>query len=73
MHWIDSREKYTGEWINNQQHGWGIHLWLDSRGEGKFMRNRYEGEWKNGLRDGFGTFYYANGSKYEGTWLKNMK
>jgi hypothetical protein len=32
MHWIDSREKYSGEWLDNQQHGWGVHLWLDSRG-----------------------------------------
>lgn len=46
------------------QHGFGTHIWLDGRGEGKFMRNRYEGEWKVGLRDGFGIFYYANGSKY---------
>ena len=64
MRWVDSHEKYTGEWLNNLQQGFGTHIWLDGRGEGKFMRNRYEGEWKAGLRHGLGVFYYANGSKY---------
>ena len=68
MNWTDIREKYVGNWRNNQQEGLGIHIWLESKGEGKFMRNRYEGSWKAGVRDGFGVFYYANGSKYEGYW-----
>ena len=33
----------------------------------------FEGEFVNGLRHGFGTFYYANGAKYEGGWKNNMK
>ena len=68
MNWTDIREKYVGNWKNNQQEGWGIHIWLESKGEGKFMRNRYEGFWRGGVREGFGVFYYANGSKYEGYW-----
>lgn len=73
MNWSDIREKYVGNWKDNQQEGWGIHIWLESKGEGKYLRNRYEGNWKKGVRDGFGVFYYANGSKYEGYWRDNMK
>ena len=59
--------------MNNKQDGWGVHIWLEDKGEGKFLRNRYEGEWKNGLRHGVGVFYYTNGSKYEGEWVENLK
>ena len=33
----------------------------------------YDGDFVNGLRHGYGTFYYANGAKYEGGWKNNMK
>ena len=48
-------------------------MWMDSKGEGRFIRNRYEGEWFKGMREGYGVFHYANGSKYEGYWKNNMK
>lgn len=41
MNWSDIREKYVGNWKDNQQEGWGIHIWLESKGEGKYLRNRY--------------------------------
>ena len=50
-----------------------MHIWLESKGEGKYVRNRYQGHWVNGVRDGYGVFYYANGSRYEGYWKDNMK
>lgn len=31
------------------------------------------GYWKLGQRCGKGTFYYSNGSKYEGEWKENFK
>lgn len=31
------------------------------------------GYWLKGLRHGKGTFYYSNGSKYEGDWAENHK
>lgn len=37
------------------------------------LRNTYYGSFKNGKRDGQGTFLYADGSKYEGTWKENLK
>lgn len=73
MFWRSLNEKYIGQWSNNLQNGFGTHLLLEERGEGKFLRNRYEGFWVNGCREGFGNFYYANGTKYEGEWQKNLK
>jgi hypothetical protein len=32
MNWTDIREKYVGEWKNNNQEGWGMHIWLESKG-----------------------------------------
>ena len=37
------------------------------------MRNMYDGEFSKGLRHGYGTFYYANGARYEGEWQQNLK
>jgi hypothetical protein len=45
MTWFTTNEKYYGEWKNNLQNGFGIHIWLEAKGEGKLLRNRYEGEW----------------------------
>jgi len=74
MNWISSSEKYSGNWEENSQNGWGTHIWLEAKGEGgKFLRNRYEGEWVSGERCGSGVFFYANGAKYIGEWDKNMK
>lgn len=73
MHWVNRSEKYYGEWAEDIQEGFGVQVWLEPKGENKSMRNRYEGQWKAGLRHGLGTFYYANGSKYEGEWSKNLK
>ena len=71
MNWVQTKEKYYGFWDDNRQNGLGVHIWLELKGEGKFLRNRYEGEWDSGQRHGYGVFYYANGSKYEGTWSRN--
>ncbi|CAK4085668.1 unnamed protein product [Aphanomyces euteiches] len=69
MHWFDKMEQYDGDWLDDKQHGNGVHVWKaqDKRG------NRYEGEFANGVRDGFGVFYYANGARYEGHWENNVK
>jgi len=37
------------------------------------MIKRYQGEFADDLRHGKGTFYYANGSKYEGYWSNGIK
>lgn len=74
MNWVTSNEKYTGNWEDNYQSGFGTHIWLEgATGDNKLLRNRYVGNWKLGLRNGNGTFYYSNGSKYEGFWRDNLK
>ena len=73
MHWISTKEKYYGSFDDNRQNGEGVHIWLEPKGEGKYLRNRYEGEWDAGQRHGYGVFYYANGAKYEGSWNRNLK
>ena len=73
MNWVTTNEKYTGQWDNGFQSGFGTHIWLEDKSENKVLRNRYVGYWKEGLRHGKGVFYYSNGSKYEGDWFKNLK
>ena len=73
MYWLNTKEKYYGSWDDNRQNGIGVHIWLEPKGEGKYLRNRYDGEWDAGQRHGQGTFYYANGAKYEGSWNRNQK
>lgn len=41
MQWYDSFEKYYGEWKEDLQHGYGVHICLEEKGEGKLLRNRY--------------------------------
>ncbi|ETW05344.1 hypothetical protein H310_04282 [Aphanomyces invadans] len=69
MHWFDKMEQYQGEWMDDKQHGYGVHVWKASEKRG----NRYEGEFADGVRDGYGIFHYANGARYEGHWDANVK
>ena len=73
MIWFNENKKYSGEWKNNIQNGFGVEIWYETKGEHKYLFNRYIGEWKNGKRDGYGIFYYSNGAKYEGTWKDDNK
>ena len=73
MIWFNENKKYSGEWKNNIQNGFGVEIWYETKGEHKYLFNRYIGEWKNGKRDGYGIFYYSNGAKYEGTWKEDNK
>ena len=73
MIWHDLLEKYIGKWKDDKQNGNGIHIWYESPGELKELRNRYVGEWKNGERNGYGVFFYSNGGRYEGEWKNNLK
>ena len=57
------------------QHGTGEHIWFLKRVGGSQypLRNAYDGDFVQGMREGQGTFYYANGARYEGEWKNNMK
>ena len=73
MIWFNKLEKYTGQWDNNLQNGFGVHIWYDIKQEMKYFRDRYIGEWKDGKREGYGKFFYSNGNIYEGYWKNNKK
>lgn len=75
MRWVDTNQLYSGQWEDGIQHGLGQHVWFVRRVQGSqyTLRNTYNGEFVKGIRHGYGTFYYANGAKYEGYWYNNMK
>ena len=77
MIWYNKNEKYIGQWKNNIQNGFGIHIYyndfLNNNYENKYLRNRYIGQYKDGKRNGYGKMFYINGCIYEGYWKNNKK
>lgn len=62
-------------WTSSLQHGYGIHTWFLRRvPDSQYpSRNKYKGQFDQGLRHGQGTFYYASGAVYSGSWKHNRK
>ncbi|KNC47786.1 uncharacterized protein AMSG_04013 [Thecamonas trahens ATCC 50062] len=75
MLWLSSGQQYTGEWRNGVPYGTGEHTWFVQRSaRSQFMlRNKYVGAFVDGARHGFGTFTYASGAVYKGSWRANVK
>mmetsp|Transcript_3998 Transcript_3998/g.7697 ORF Transcript_3998/g.7697 Transcript_3998/m.7697 type:complete len:517 (-) Transcript_3998:1745-3295(-) len=76
MTWLAEKEKYDGEWKKGVPHGFGVYVWYakeDTEASPWHLRNRYVGMMVDGMREGSGTFYFADGSKYEGEWKANRK
>ena len=77
MIWYNKNEKYIGQWKNNIQNGFGIHIYyndcLNNNYENKYFRNRYIGQYKDGKKNGYGKMFYNNGCIYEGYWKNNKK
>lgn len=42
---------YTGDWMNNLRHGFGIQVWSNG--------NKYEGQWSEGMRSGQGVYWLS--------------
>ena len=55
MTWTNG-DKYDGEFLNNQMHGYGVYDWADGR--------RYEGYWVDNMMHGRGTYKGKDGSIY---------
>lgn len=53
---------YEGDWVNDQQHGYGIEIGVDST---------YVGQFSEGLKSGLGIYNWKDGSNYEGEWSGN--
>eukprot|EP00951_Prasinocladus_malaysianus_P015328 scaffold117480_cov34-Prasinocladus_malaysianus.AAC.1 len=80
MTWVQTGEKFTGNWADGLPHGLGEHVWYGSSlvpmrsNHAQFlMHNRYVGQLVQGRREGEGTFYYSTGARYEGRWVNNKK
>ena len=57
--WGDGRV-FTGVWLANKMHGYGVFTWPDGR--------KYEGGYVLDKKEGNGTFVWPNGNTYEGEW-----
>jgi len=82
MMWNKGAEVYNGEWENDHPHGVGEFIWgelvgskssQESNISNKQINNIYRGQWKAGKRDGEGTFFYADGSQYTGSFQNDTK
>lgn len=71
MEWLDSKEKYQGNWLDDMPNGIGNLIWMEGKNTTRLLKNRYSGEFQNGAREGLGVFYYSDGSMYEGQWSNN--
>ncbi len=58
---FESKERYEGEFLNNNFSGKGKYTWTNGA--------TYDGGWKNGKYDGYGTYTDANGGVQAGTWV----
>lgn len=70
MFWADTQERYDGNWYQGLQHGEGRHIFFNLSAQ---TCNCYVGSFQHGKRNGTGTFYYADGSMFEGHWENNEK
>src|SRR3990167_354977 len=73
MVWMNLQEEYAGEWKENKCHGWGTLYYYQQNRRIALLTNRFVGTFSMGARNGIGTFFYADGSKYEGEWVENQK
>lgn len=79
--------KYTGEFLDNVEHGKGVKLWKDGtmyegdwqggvpHGKGKLKTSRgeeYVGDFVNGKKEGSGKKTFVNGDHYDGQWKNDM-
>ena len=52
---------YTGQWLGNMKHGYGVQVWKDGA--------KYEGHWRFNKACGHGKFWHVDGDVFEGEWL----
>lgn len=52
---------YTGQWLGNMKHGYGVQIWKDGA--------KYEGNWRFNKACGHGKFWHVDGDIFEGEWL----
>lgn len=61
---------YEGSFQNGKKSGNGVYTWAPVEGE---TQRVYEGGFENDMRNGYGVYWYANGSKYSGEFVNDLK
>ena len=56
---------YTGEWLDDLQHGHGVEIWPGIV--------QFTGSYLHGKRSGLGKMVWIDNSHYEGFWEDNMQ
>uniref|UniRef100_A0A674E7C9 Alsin Rho guanine nucleotide exchange factor ALS2 n=1 Tax=Salmo trutta TaxID=8032 RepID=A0A674E7C9_SALTR len=69
MKWLDGRI-YTGTFKNGLEDGFGDYV-IPSKTLN--LNDHYQGHWKEGKMHGIGTYKYATGEFYEGSFQDNMR
>lgn len=59
--YLNNKQVYEGEFVQNRKHGYGEETFEDSI---------YKGEFVQGYMQGFGTIYFNTGCKVEGMFMK---
>jgi hypothetical protein len=57
-------EKYSGEWVHDQMHGFGVYEYINGA--------KYTGNWERNLHHGVGKYEFPDGSYYEGDWVGHL-
>ncbi|XP_076849884.1 alsin isoform X3 [Brachyhypopomus gauderio] len=69
LKWSDGRV-YCGTFKNGLEDGFGDYM-MPNKTFNRF--DRYKGHWKEGKMHGFGTYWYATGEVYEGSFQENQR
>ncbi|XP_036395976.1 alsin isoform X2 [Megalops cyprinoides] len=69
LKWLDGRT-YTGTFKNGLEDGYGEYM-VPNKTLNK--NHHYQGHWREGKMHGFGTYKYATGEVYEGSFQDNMR
>ena len=61
----NNREKYEGEYLNGEPHGYGVYTYP--------FGQKYEGQWVNGTENGQGKYIWDSGYSYEGDFANGLR
>eukprot|EP01117_Protostelium_nocturnum_P010304 TRINITY_DN3700_c4_g1_i1.p1 TRINITY_DN3700_c4_g1~~TRINITY_DN3700_c4_g1_i1.p1 ORF type:complete len:371 (-),score=103.09 TRINITY_DN3700_c4_g1_i1:154-1266(-) len=64
----EAKNKYVGDWSNNQRNGFGMFIWLS-----RSPSSSYVGHWKNDLREGYGVRNWPDGNRYVGDYHRHHR
>jgi len=79
--WDKNNHVYIGQWRNDRRNGFGIQAfnvegWVEDRNTENWLienTENYNGEFRNDAFYGQGTYRWANGTIYVGSWAANKK